>query len=216
MELQKLYAKITNEYSAKILNWAIKKTGTRTGGEDLSQEVLLQVFIAVSKQDRIEKLENFIWKTAHYVWCNHVRTLVRRSAGQLPETLPDGTDFARDYANDDALMGELSRMRREIANLSNMQRNVMILHYLEGLPVRDVASKLNSTESAVTWHLFDARKKVKKELKAMKNESSYLYSPGKMSVNASGDVPHIPDTDKINGSLIRQNLCLLCRGNGKQ
>jgi len=215
MEMQKLYDKITNDYSAKILNWATKKTGNGTAGEDLSQEVFLQLFIAISKQERIEKLENFIWKTAHYVWCNHVRALVRRSDGEIPETLPDGTDFARDYADNDELQRSLFNMRRKIANLSVHQRNVMILHYLDGLSIRDVAQKLETTESAVTWHLFDARKKVKKELKTMKKENSYVYSPGKMGISASGDVPSKPDTDKINDSLIRQNLCLLCSGEGK-
>ena len=215
MEQKNLYTKITNDYSSKILNWAIKKTGNRTAGEDLSQEVFLQIFVAISKQNKIEKLENFIWKIAHHVWCNHVRTLVRRSTDKLSETLPDGTDFTQDYANNDELQTALSNMRHKIANLSNLQRNVIILHYLEGLSVRDVASKLKTTESAVTWHLFDARNKVKKELKTMKNENTYVYSPGKMRISPSGDVPHKPDTDKINDNLIRQNLCLLCRGEGK-
>jgi len=223
MELQELYSKITDEYSAKILNWAVKKTGNRPDGEDLAQEVFMQVFIAVSKQERIEKLENFIWKTAHFTWCSYARTLVRRNACELSETLPDGVDFAQDYADDDALKNELSRMRRKIADLSKLQREAVILHYLEGMPVKDVAGRLNITETAAAWHLFDARKKVKKELENMKNETSYVYSPGKMkvsprkgmNVNASGDVPQNPDTDKINDSLIRQNICLLCSKEGK-
>ena len=223
MELQKLYSKITDEYSVKILNWAVKKTGSRPDGEDLAQEVLLQVFIAVTKQEHIEKLENFIWKTAHFTWCNHARTLVRRNACELSEVLPDGIDFAQDYADEDALKNELSRMRRKIANLSKLQREAVILHYLDGLPVREVAERLNVTETSAAWHLFDARKKAKKELKTMKNENSFVYSPGKMKINASGgmslsasgDVPQYPDTDRINDSLIRQNLCLLCRDNGK-
>lgn len=49
----------------------------------------------------------------------------------------------------------------------------------------------------------------------MKNEDSYVYNPGAMGVSPSGDMPPKPDTDKINDSLIRQNLCLLCRGEGK-
>ena len=223
MELQELYSKITDEYSAKILNWAVKKTGNRPDGEDLAQEVLMQVFIAVSKQEKIEKLENFIWKTAYFTWCSYARMLVRRNACELSETLPDGIDFAQDYAENDAMKIELSRMRRKIADLSKLQREAVILHYLDDLPVKDVAERLKITETAAAWHLFEARKKVKKELETMKNENSYVYSPGKMkvsprkgmNVNASGDVPQTPDTDKINDSLIRQNLCLLCSKEGK-
>ena len=222
MDLQNLYKKITDEFSAKILNWAIKKTGNRTDGEDLAQEALLQVFTAVAKQERIEKLENFVWKTAHFTWCNHARALVRRNACELMEVLPDGNDFAQEYAEDSALKAELSRMRRKIADLSRLQRDAIILHYLDGLPVREVAARLDITETAAAWHLFDARKKTKKELESVKNESTYVYRPGEMKVNpgimnlsASGDIPQYPDTQKINDSLIKQNLCLLCRGDGK-
>jgi RNA polymerase sigma factor (sigma-70 family) len=223
VDLQTFYSKITNEYSAKILNWAVKKTGNRPDGEDLAQEALLQVFIAATKQERIEKLENFIWKIAHFTWCNYTRALVRNNACELSETLPDNTDFTLEYAENDALTAELSRMRHKIANLSKTQREAVILHYLDGLPVREVAVRLGISETAAAWHLFDARKKVKKELESMKNETSYVYNPGKMRINASGgmslsasgDVPQNPDTDKINDSLIRQNLCLLCRGDGK-
>ena len=215
VEIQDLYVEISDEYSGKILNWAIKKTGNRSDGEDLSQEVLVQVFIAVSKQRKIDELENFIWKVAHYVWCNHIRSLVRHSADELSEALPDGTDFADDYVENEAIQAALLRMRRKIANLSNLQRETMILHYLDGFSVRDIASKLNITDNSVTWHLFEARKKVKKELDTMKNENTYVFRPGKLNVSASGDIPPIPDTEKINDSLIRQNLCLLCHENGK-
>ena len=215
MEKHELYSKITDEYTAKILNWAVKKTGNRTDGEDLAQEVLMQVFISVSKQQKIDKPEHFIWKIAHFTWCNHTRALVRRSACELFENLPDKTDFVQDYINDDALTAELSRMRCKIADLSKLQREIIILHYLNGLPVREVATQLAIAETTAAWHLFDARKKVKKELTTMKNENTYVYSPGKMKISPSGDVPQNPDTDKINDSLIRQNLCLLCRGEGK-
>jgi len=223
--LRELFAKITEEYSERILDWAVRKAGCRRDGEDLAQEVLLQVFISVSGLQRIEKLENFIWKVARYVWCNHVRTLTRRRACELSENLPDGGDFAGDYAEGEALKAELSRMRRGIADLSRLQREAVILRYIDGLPVRDVAKRLNIAETAAAWHLFDARKKVKKELESMeiKNESTYVYSPGNMRINASGgmnvkvsgEVPQYPDTNKINDSLLRQNICLLCRGNGK-
>lgn len=215
MENQRLYAKITDEYSSKILKWAVKKTGNRPDGEDLAQEVFMKVFIAVSKQEKIDKLENFVWKVAHFVWCNHVRALVKCNENELSETLPDSTNFTMNYAEDEALQNELNRMRCHIADLSKIQREAMICHYLDGLSVREVAKRLNTTESAVTWHLFDARKKVKKELNTMKDANSYVYRPGKLRVSASGEVPVNPDTNKINDSMIRQNLCLLCYQEGK-
>lgn len=215
MEKQKLYVKITDEYSANILNWAIKKTGSRTDGEDLAQGVLLQIFNAVSKQERIEKLDHFIWKVAHYVWCNHVRELSKSNLEMLDEVISDGTDFSIDFAENESLNIELARMRRKIASLSYVKREAMILHYLDGFPVAEVAKRLGTTESTITWHLFDARKKMKKELDCMKDDNSYVYRPGKLSLGGSGMIPVNPDTNRVNESLIKQNLCLLCYKDSK-
>ncbi len=214
-EKQKIFAKITDQYSSKILNWAVKKTGNRPDGEDLAQETMLQVFNAVLRQDRIEKLENFIWKIAHHVWCNYARQLRKSNFEILDEAISDGKDFTCDLADADALNTELSRMRRKIANLSFTQREAIILHYLDGLSVAEVAKRLDTTESAITWHLFDARKKIKKELDGMKDMSSHVYRPGRLSLGGSGMMPANPDTDKVNESLIKQNLCLLCYKEGK-
>lgn len=215
MENEALLSKITDEYSAKLLNWAIRKTGSRPDGEELAQEVLLQVFMAASRQ-KIDKLENFIWKLAHYVWCNHLRQLKRNQAFEISEVIPDDTDFTKDYIEKEALEIQLAVMRRKISDLSRLQREVTILHYLDGLSVKEIAVKLGLSESTVTWHLFDARNRMRKELlETMKEEKSVIYRPGKLFLGYSGEAPAYPDTQKINDSLIRQNLCLLCHSDGK-
>ena len=95
---------------------------------------------------------------AHYVWCNYARELSKSNLEVLDEAISDGRDFASDLAEYETLNLELARMRIKIANLSFVKREAMILHYLDGLPVAEVARKLETTESAITWHLFDARK----------------------------------------------------------
>ena len=72
----------------------------------------------------------------------------------------DGTDFTYNLINAEIQFVQISKMRREISNLSRIQREAMILHYLEGLSVVETVKRLNTTESAVTWHLFDAKVKI--------------------------------------------------------
>lgn len=214
VDKQSLYAQITNSFSEKLLNWAIKKTGSRAEGEDLAQEVFLQIFQAVVRHEHIEKLEHFVWKVARYVWCNRLRELVKYSSSELNESFSDYRDFVQDYSENDALQLELTLMRRGLADLSKIQREVMIHHYLDGLSVREVAQGLGTTESAVTWHLFDARKRIREDI-SMPKEKSTIYRPGKLGIGCSGEAPKYPDTEKVKDSLSRQNICLLCHTDGK-
>lgn len=149
------FAAVTQRYAGQILNWAVKKTVNRADGEDLAQEIFLQ--ICASKQS-IEKPENFIWKVARYVWYNRLRRLKRHCTAELLDTIPDGADLEAQFEEKEELRKNLWGMRRALSDLSRLQREITILHYLDGLPVRRIADRLGTTEAAVTWHLFDARK----------------------------------------------------------
>jgi RNA polymerase sigma factor (sigma-70 family) len=216
VKLEALAEQITKDYLPQILGWAVKKTGSGDGGEELAQEVFLQFLHAVKNAQRIEKLENLLWKVAHYCWCNYLKKSVKRKVlTELNENLPLQTDFADDIISAQIRSKQLSKMRKEISNLSRLQREVMILHYLDGLPASEIAQRLNTTQNAVTWHLFDARKKVRREIEKMDEKIEYVYRPGKLAVGSSGDEGPDPDTKWLRASLIRQNLCLLCYREGK-
>lgn len=210
-ERRPIYDLITEKYAGILLRWAVKKTGNRQDGEDLAQEVLLQVFVFLSKGNEIRKTDNFIWKVAHHCWCNYLRKLKRvNEIMPLDETMPSNSNVIDKLAEDDFQRSEISRMRRKIADLSRNQREAMILYYLEGLSVRKVAEKLEITESTVKKHLFEARNRLKRELDEMKTEASYVYRPGRLILGISGLPADEPDTVKVNDNLIRQNLLLLC------
>ena len=205
--------KIVNENIARILGWAVNKTGNRQRGEDLAQEVFVQFYSAISKAEQVEKPENLLWKVAHYCWCHYLRNSAKQKVlTELndAEKLSGETDFVNDFMSADLKSIQIKRMRREISNLSRVQREAMISHYLDGLSISQTAEKLNTTESAVTWHLFDARKKVRREIEHMDTKMDYLYRPGRLGIGASGDEGPDPDTKWLRASLIRQNLCLLC------
>lgn len=79
--INQLFEEITKEYSLQILKWAYKKCGDGYRAEELTQEVLTQVFTAIQKNREVGKtigqMEHFIWRIAHYVWCHSLRGSAR-------------------------------------------------------------------------------------------------------------------------------------------
>lgn len=218
-----LFDKIADDYSLMILNWAIKKTGSRADGEDLAQEVLYQILTFVKDKQEIEKLDNLIWKIAHYTWCNRLRGL-KKDNKLISLDTPAGLyiieehDYISEFEEREALKGELANLRRKISDLSKLQREIIIAYYLENLSVSDIAAKFNIKNSAVKWHLFDARKKLKEKLEERFNmeQTNYIYKPGRLWLGSWGNNGPDPDIKRVNESLTRQNICLVCYGdNGK-
>jgi DNA-directed RNA polymerase specialized sigma24 family protein len=96
MNNQQLFEKMANEYMPCILGWAIKKTGSRDAGEDLTQEVFVQFFTAAATAERVEKPENLLWKIAYYCWCHYLRNNTKqKTLVELGDAvnMSDDTDF---------------------------------------------------------------------------------------------------------------------------
>ena len=192
--INELFGQISDDYYMLLLNWAHKKIGSRAEAEDLTQEVLSQVFRSAQKERHIEKLDNFIWKIAHFVWCNYLKKNIALqscvSIDSFDYDFLSEKDHAEKYAEDEELNDRIKKMRLKISTLNCLQREIMVRYYIDELPVRAISEKLNITESTVKWYLYDTRKKLKMAI--------------------SGDSGPAPDAHKITESLTKQNICLAC------
>lgn len=211
----RLFERIADEYSLILLNWAFKKLGDRAKAEDLAQEALAEIFTAVKKSvldhRPIEKLDNLVWKIAHYVWC---QTLRKNKSYRMfvpidDLSIGDDSDFVTDLAHKEEKEKLIRSIRERLSRLNFIQREVTILYYLDGKPIKEISRKLNMSQSAVKWHLFETRKRLRKEIEIMSN-TEYVYRPRKLHVAISGQTVPAPDTEMINSSLTKQNICLAC------
>lgn len=214
-KIQKLFDEISNEYSLIILNWAYKKLGNREQAEDLAQEVFLQVFSAITKQimegKEVVKLDHLLWKIAHYVWCHYLRQgeKVKQMVSIDELQLSDESDFTNSYSDEEDKRVLIRNLRDKISRLNYLQREIMISFYIEELSIQQIADKFHMKNSAVKWHLFDTRKKLKKEIKNMDNVE-YVYRPRVLNMAISGNCLPNPDTDRIGQNLMMQNICIAC------
>lgn len=219
--MENLFEQIAEKYTPVLLNWAFRKTGDRDKAEDLTQEVLLQTLTAIRKEEerqadhkpQIAEPEHFVWKIAHYTWCNYLRGIERRKMCVSMENLQleDGSDFAAEYAEEEYRRELMQRMRRQVSRLGSLQRDIMIAFYIEGLSVQKIAEKKKMTQSAVKWHLSQTRKRLRKEIHTMEN-NDYVYRPRKLHMAISGQAAAmaVTDTVMIENSLTKQNICLAC------
>lgn len=124
--------------------------------EDAVQEAFAQAHIHWKRISRYDDPAAWVRRVALNRLLNVRRRLVRKrrvlqklGAG---EPVPDEINKVADHeALDDALSG-----------LSPRQRAVLVLHYVEDLAVRDIASALGIAEGTVKTHLHRARQAMRK------------------------------------------------------
>lgn len=215
--INQLFEEITKEYSLQILKWAYKKCGDGYRAEELTQEVLTQVFSAIQKNKEagktIEQMEHFIWRIAHYVWCHSLRGSARFVMCSMEEDLRDESDFVSELADKEEQQLLLADMRKQISRLNFLQREILVSFYIDGLPQKTIANRLGVSESVVKWHLHDTRRKLKKELTEnmeKQREQEYIYRPRELCMAICGEVVQQVDTKEVEDNLVRQNICIAC------
>ncbi len=212
-----LYEEITKEYSLQILKWAYKKCGDGYRAEELTQEVMLQIFSAIQKNQQagigIEQMEHFVWKIAHYVWCHSLRGSTRYTMCPMDEELRDESDFVSELVDKEQQKLMIAELRKQISRLNYLQREIIISFYIDELPQKTIAKKLGISESVVKWHLHDTRRKLKKEMAEnmeKQREQNFVYRPKKLSMGISGQAVAQLDIKRLEESLVRQNICIAC------
>ncbi len=79
------------------------------------------------------------------------------------------TDAGDDSSTRTDSAGDVARLRSALAELPHEQRAILSLHYLDGMPVAEIAAALDVPKGTVKSRLYHARNRLKQTLE--RNES---------------------------------------------
>ena len=211
-------SRLVDALSPQLLRWAWGKTGDRQQAEDLAQEAWLQFFAACRQQEQqgrpVLNPEHLLWKVARFVWLHTLRQLTAHQQLPLDEGHPDPRDFAADLAEQQEQARLTAWLRQRIVNLNRLQREAMILYYIDQLPQSEIARRLGLSEATLRWHLFDTRKKLREGASDM-NQTDFVYTPRRLHMGINGQaVPNLA-TQRVCNDLLMQNICCACYHEGR-
>ena len=209
--------RITTEYLKPVFGFALKRCKSLEDAEDLSQDIMAKVFIALTKRDDIEDISKFIWTVAHNCLSNYYR-----DNNNCFSNVP--IDGVADYFFDNTPGAEtsliereeISRLHSEIAYLSKLQRRIVIMYYYENKKQNEIAKKLNIPIGTVKWHLFEARKELKRGMEIMRQPNELKFNPIKFDMcSFSGKIGTKGDISNFFRSAISQNIVYTVRNEAK-
>ena len=178
--------KIIAEYIKPIFGFALKRAKNENDAEDLSQEIVLRSFRALLAKDDIADTGKFIWTVAHNTLANYYRyagkSVLGVSIDEIAETLAGEEENIFEEDTKEAL----SRLQSEIAYLSKTQRQIIIAYYFENRKQADIAHELGIPLGTVKWHLFEAKKDLKRGMNTMRKASELKFNPIKFGYGLCG------------------------------
>ena len=195
------------EYAKRIYAFAYAKTGNSRDAEDLSQDILLELY----KSDISAARDPDAWVRGicRHVWARFLDRNKRHweAVGASPVmefmAAEDGTAVRADR------QAEYEELRKEIAYLSRTRREVLIMYYFDGQSVEDIARKLSVAPATVRWHMSKARTELKERLN-MENRNG-MREKVTLAIGHSGNiVDH--SMGGLNNDLLTQNVAWVCYG----
>ncbi len=206
--------KMLERFVRPVFGFALKRCKTLQDAEDLSQEILLKACRALRTGTEIGDADRFIWTIAHHMLANYYRDNARTAVGvsldELEETLED-PDAQPD--GDDG--GQSAALRREIAYLTKVQRRIVAAYYFEQRKLAEIADELGIPVGTVKWHLFEARKELKRGMNTVRETSELRFDPIRFdSYGINGSIG-TRSPDEFFRSVLVQNICYSVRDTNK-
>jgi RNA polymerase sigma-70 factor, ECF subfamily len=143
---------------------ALAVTRNPADAEDVAQDALIQALERLAECRDPARFGGWLVRIVRNRAFNHRRYLGIRATSELDETVATSSGGGPER---DAERSELrARLTRAVGELPDTQREVLLLHDLEGWKHREIGESLGMPEGTVRYHLFNARKAVRALLRA--------------------------------------------------
>jgi len=155
------FGQLVSRYRGAAYAVALSVIGRHEDAEDAAQESFI---VALQRLDDCRDPDRFAgWFMT--IVRNRSRNLIRRESLRDMERVPETTPSSRGAPDRDAEASELKALLdAALRELPDVQREIVLLHDLEGWKHREIAERLSLPSGTVRSHLHFARKALRKFL----------------------------------------------------
>ncbi|MCS7207010.1 MAG: sigma-70 family RNA polymerase sigma factor [Dehalococcoidia bacterium] len=142
------FAQVYEELFDRVLRYMLLRVGEQAEAEDLTQEVFTRVWENLPRyQQRGMPFAAWVFRIAR----NLVTDRYRRSATaeHLPLDAVFGLASTADPAEDALITLDAQRLHKALAQLTDLQRQVLLLRFGAGMSIQETAQVLQKSEGAI-------------------------------------------------------------------
>ena len=175
----KLICEFTENYMEKLFYFCLKKTGSHTEAEDLTQDISLQIITALNKGTIPTIFSAWVWQIARNRYSLWAKEKHNRNESVSASDIGD-YEIENESENvlDEMIFAEqMALLRRELAFIKSDYRNIVVAYYIENKSVRDIALSLSLPTNTVKSRLLRARKILKEGMDMAREFGKLSYNP---------------------------------------
>jgi len=167
-KLKKEFSKIYDLYIDKIYRFIFLKVNSQEIAEDLTSETFLRGWEAFRKaqnpttSQKIKNPQAFLYQIARNLVTDHYREKGKTQIVSAEYT--PIVDPREDLEEEAVLRSDINTVRLALVNLKEDYQNAIVWHYLDDLPISEVAKLLDKSEEATRVLLHRALKSLRQKI----------------------------------------------------
>jgi len=169
---QSAYEVLVIRYQKSVIASAITITKNHFMAEDAAQDAFVTAWMKLNTLQEPKKYGSWVCRIAK----NCAFNMISRYRSFLPLDVVDNLNItdggSENPAELYALTEERNEVNKSIERLPEKVRQIIELHYFDGLSIAEIADRMRISEGTVKRQLHDGRKRIRKELCAMNEKYS--------------------------------------------
>jgi len=157
------FGSLYDRYQPAIYRFIVVKVGSREEAEDITHHVFLSAWTKVrTYKHRGHPFSSWLYQIARNMVIDHYRS--RKDDVSLDKLDPESSIIPAVAQSDLSIKLELEKVHRAIKELKPDYQDVIILRFIEDLPLKETATILKKSEGAVKLAQHRAIKELKEKL----------------------------------------------------
>ena len=163
-DIRQIYSDIYDAFVDKIYRFVFLKVNSQEVAEDITSETFARCWDKYKNEHtKIENPQAFLYQIARNLIIDHYREKGRTQFVSI-ESLPI-LDPRSTLEEEAAKTSDIDNIKTVLANLKDDYREVIILHYIEDIPVPEIAKITGKSEGAVRVTLHRALELLRNQIK---------------------------------------------------
>lgn len=164
----------------KTFAWSVSRTFSREEAEELTQEIMFQAIKSIGELRDDNKFEPWFWRLADITL-----KVFKRGKHKIRNTMSYDEVSSLALYDEYAFEAdeEYQNLRKRIAQMSAVYRDIIVLYYYDNLSCKAISHKLGLPEGTITYRLSLARNKLKERCNQM-NETA--LKPAQLEIRIKG------------------------------
>lgn len=135
----------------------------RERAQDIMQEAFCRTWTAIAGGSRIDNVRAYVFTTATHLIIDHAR---RKKEQSLDALLDAGWQTGVDARPHLEANADARRALTALAALTDEEREILVLRYVEAFPPREIAAMYGTTVNAMTVRIHRTKTKARRALRA--------------------------------------------------